>query len=418
MKTTCILPVFLFALCAAAGAQVVPEATGPGLPVSGTLHFDARYAQTFQFDDEAGNQDQSIVSGDASYANTSKRLPFGLQYGGGYSWALDGGSSRGGVFQHLSVTQGIVGRAWNLNASDNVMYTFETPTTGFSGVAGSGEPVGEPGSPTPPDQTILALNTRTLDNAATVEVGRRLNYATSLNFGGATTQLIYVDNNGQNTDVLTANAGITRRLNGHNSIAGQYSFSRLSFSANLNPAIVIPQVSSLEVNTAQFSFTRQWNRHINTVASAGPQWISSSDSSIEPSTTNVAVQATASDSFRFGTAGLTYSHGVQGGSGYLLGGETDIAAANISREFERSLTVGLTASYMRTAGLADNGVTNTKYGGVQANRRLGRYMTVFASYTALDQSSSSTLNAGALSGLTHVIGFGIGYSPREMHLRR
>ena len=416
MKTTRKLPVFLFAICAAAGAQVVPEATGPGLPVSGTLHFDARYAQTFQFGDEAGNQDQSIVSGDASYANTSKRLPFGLQYGGGYSWALEGGSSQGGVFQHLSVTQGIVGRAWNLNASDNVSYTFETPTTGFSGVAGSGEPVGEPGSPIPPDQTILALNTRTLDNATMVEAGRRLNYATSLNFGGAATQLIYVDNNGENTEVLTANAGITRRLNGHNSIAGQYSFSRLSFNAN--PAIVIPQVSSLEVNTAEFSFTRQWNRHINTNVSAGPQFISSSDSSIEPSSTNVAASALISDRFRFGTGGLTYSHGVQGGSGYVQGGETDIAAANFSREFERSLTIGLTASYMRTAGLAGNGVTNAKYGGVQANRRLGRYMTVFASYTALDQSSSSTLNAGALSGLTHVIGFGIGYSPREIHLRR
>ena len=40
MKTTFKLLMFLFTACAAADAQVVPEATGPtGLPVSGDLHY-------------------------------------------------------------------------------------------------------------------------------------------------------------------------------------------------------------------------------------------------------------------------------------------------------------------------------------------------------------------------------------------
>jgi hypothetical protein len=419
MKTTLKLLVFLFALCATAGAQVEPEAMGPGLPVSGTLHFDARYAQSAQFGGGEGSEERSIASADAGYTNTSKRLPFTLQYGGGYSWDWTGGSSQGGgVFQHLALSQGIVGRSWNLTASDNVSYSFETPTTGFSGVPGSGEPIGGTGSPTPPDQTILALNTRTLDNAATAQFGHRLNHATTLNIGGSATQLLYIDDNGQNTDMLMANAEITHRLDAHNSIAGQYSFARFTFGANSTLATLIPQVSSIQVNTLEFAFAPQWTRHISANVSAGPQWISSSDSSIEPSSTNVAVSASISDSFRFGAAGLTYSHGLQGGGGYLQGGETDIAGANFSREFERKLTVGLTASYMRTAGLAGNGVTNSKYGGAQATRQLGRYLNVFASYTALDQSSSSVLNGSALSGLTHVIGFGIGYSPRETHLRR
>jgi hypothetical protein len=118
-----------------------------------------------------------------------------------------------------------------------------------------------------------------------------------------------------------------------------------------------------------------------------------------------------------GTASLNYSHGVQGGSGYLLGAEEDTASANFSRNLGRSATAGLTASYMRTSGLNGNGVTNGKYAGAQASRQLGKVISVFVDYTVMTQSSSSTLSNTALRGLTQVIGFGIGYSPREIHIR-
>jgi len=69
------------------------------------------------------------------------------------------------------------------------------------------------------------------------------------------------------------------------------------------------------------------------------------------------------------------------------------------------------------------GLSNSKFGGVQATRRLGRYMNAFASYTAVAQSSSMqitvlNLPTNLLSGLYQVVGFGIGYSPQEMHLKK
>jgi len=82
------------------------------------------------------------------------------------------------------------------------------------------------------------------------------------------------------------------------------------------------------------------------------------------------------------------------------------------------VTIGLTGSYQRTAAIQDSAVTNGKYGGVQATRRLGRYIGVFASYTAIDQSSSATLATNVLNQFYQVIGCGISYSPRETHLRR
>jgi hypothetical protein len=48
-----------------------------------------------------------------------------------------------------------------------------------------------------------------------------------------------------------------------------------------------------------------------------------------------------------------YSRGTNGGSGYMLGAESDIVMANFGRSisFGKNLTVGVTGSYMRTTSL-------------------------------------------------------------------
>ena len=115
------------------------------------------------------------------------------------------------------------------------------------------------------------------------------------------------------------------------------------------------------------------------------------------------------------------------------------------RDFGHSLTVGVTGSYMRSASLiaaemvfdshgvyylvplSITPVTNARYGGIQATRKLGRRFNAFANYTAIDQSSNMQIavqntslgyNTNILNGLTQVIGFGVAYSPREIHLRK
>jgi hypothetical protein len=75
---------------------------------------------------------------------------------------------------------------------------------------------------------------------------------------------------------------------------------------------------------------------------------------------------------------------------------------------------------MRTEGLQQQqaGATNGEYGGVSATQRWGRYLVVSASYTAIQQSSSSILPSTAISGLSQVVSFGLGYSPREIRFRK
>jgi hypothetical protein len=415
MKTTFKLIAILLATCAGAHAQVVPAATGPGgLPISGELHYNLNFSQSAYFyGDSQDNQQRSTASGNASYTNVNRHLPFNMAYGGGYSWVDAGAPTYGSVFQHLSVSQGFAKRKWSLTASDNVYYMFETPTTGYSGVPGTGEPIGGSGSSTPSDQTILALNTRIFDNSSSLGLLHFLNYATTFNIGGSLGQMRYPDANGpDNNNTMSADTGISRRLDAHNSVSGQYVFSRFDY---------IGRNFTSQANTAQFGYRRQWGKRLNTSASVGPQWISSSDSATVPSSTKISGSASVSDTFRLGTAHLSYSHGASNGSGYLLGAETDSVSAGLSREIGRRIDVSATGGYFRTAGLNVNevtsySVTNAGFAGAQASRRLGQHISIFANYTAIDQSTSLPASTNILNFRMQVISVGIGYSPRETRL--
>jgi hypothetical protein len=129
----------------------------------------------------------------------------------------------------------------------------------------------------------------------------------------------------------------------------------------------------------------------------------------------------------------------------MLGSKVNSVNANLSRTFGRSLTVGVTGSYVRSSSifaaellydcqgnlclvpLSITPLTGAKYGGAQATRQLGRYINVFANYTAISQSSNLQIavpntpvgyDTNILNGLNQMIGFGIGYSPRETRLKK
>ena len=410
MKTTHKLLAILFTVSAAAHGQVVPAATGPrGLPVGGNLDYTFRYSQTAELSGTLGNQQRTTASGNVDYTNTSTRLPFNLEYGGGYIWTIAGPSYATGLFQNLLLSQGIVWRNWNVMASDNASYRPAAPTTGFSGIPGTGEPVGGSGPTPPSSQSILTLNTHVVNNLANGEVEDRLNYATTLSAGGGSDILRYPDGNGLDTDTLMANAALTWHQNARNSFSGTYGFSEYSY-----PGYSVTFMS----NTVLFGYQRHWNRRLSTSAGVGPEWIGSADTSVVPNSTRISANAAIDYTLRFGTAGLSYNHGTNGGAVYMLGAESDSVDANFSRELRTTVTLGITGAYRRTAGLNNNGVTNSMIWGAQATRRLGRYLTAFANYTAIDQSTSSPLPTNALTHLMQVIGFGVGYSPRGTRLVR
>ena len=407
MKTTLKLVAILFTACAAARAQVVPQAmAGPAI-----VQYAFRYSQSGAF--LSGNQTslQTNASAEVDYANGFKRYPFNLNYGGGYTWTLSGPSYATGVFQRLLISQGYIGSRWNIFASDNVYYLPQSPTMGFSGIPGTGEPIGGSGSNLPSSQQILTVNTSMVNNVATGEIGRTLNYATTLSVGGTSQILRFPDGNGMDTNATTANAGLTRRLDARNSLTGQYAYSRFSYGGT---------TFTLETSSALIDYHRAWTRHLNTDISAGPQWVNSVGVTALPSSTKVSASAAVNYQLRFGSTSLSYNHQTNSGAGFLFGTTVDSANAGFTREFGKDLSIGISGSYTRNTGLMNNQVINGKFGGVQATRRMGRYLSLFANYTAIDQSSSSSspLQANVLNQLEQVIAFGIGYTPRATHLNR
>jgi len=407
-----VLAILLCALAVAQG-QVAPAATGPGtLPLSGTLHYSVRYSQMGTFRGSQGNQQSGTVSGDATYANTSTRYPFTLGYGGGYDFSIAGAAYENGLFQHLMLSQGIVGRRWSATLSDNVSLTPQSPNGGFSGVAGSGDLTGSSGTGTSSNSTILTVNTRTLNNSTTGNFQRRINYALSFNAGGSYTLLRYLDGNGIDTTTEMGDAGLSWRLDARNSLTSQYSYSHYT-----DPGMSL----TFESSTATVGFQRKWNRHLNTSASAGPQWTNTSDSALVPSSTRLSVSASANYQFRTSEAGMSYSRGTAGSTGVTPGGQTDSLSANYSyaRKIGRDVNLGLVSTYMHmtTADQLIDLTTDSGTISAQATRRLGKYANIFASYSVMDQSSSSAIPTNALTQLNQTISFGIGYSPRETHLR-
>ena len=412
MKMALILLAFVVTVTNATHAQVVPEATGPGMPVSGNVHYDLHYSEIAYLGGSLNDSQSAVLSGNVEYANFSERLPFSLHDAGGYSWAVTGTPYGVGLFDNILLSQGFVRRKWNLEISDNASYRQEAPTTGFSGVAGTGEPIGGPTPPPSSSQTVLTVNTTTVDNSANGEFEHSLNYATTLNLGGNSELLRYPDGNGIDTDSQTANAGLTQRLNARNSLSYRYLFSQYSYPGESLGLVT----TTLMTNSALFGYQRHWTRQITTNAAIGPEWVDGANSAVVPFSTRVSGNASFQDQFRFGSASLTYSHTTSGGGGFQAGGEIDSASGGFSREFEKKLTTELTGGYMRTSGLTTQERIEGKYGAAMVTWRLSRYFTAFASYTANDQSSSSSLPSNALNQTLQVISFGIAYSPREKRL--
>jgi hypothetical protein len=410
MKPSHTILVILLMASAAARAQVAPAVNGPKpLSVSGTLRYDLRYSQTARFyGGSQGDSQSSVLSGELTYANLNTSRPFALTYSGGDMWNITGNNGETGVFQHMSVSQGLTRRRWALSVSDDVSYLPQAPTTGFSGIAGVGSLPSEPGQPS---QAILTLNTRSIYNSLSSSFSHNLNYATSLSIDGNYAIMRFPDSNGLETDQLQVGPQITRRLNALNSISGQYSYSRSSYPG---------QASTMKIQFASFGYMRTWSRRLSSSVSLGPEWTQSTGVSQIPLSTGLTVNANATYGTRTTTASLGYSQATTGGAGAAtaVGVRNHDLNAGLTRQFGRNLTISANGAYMRTQGMQQDGVTNGKYGGASATQRLGRYVTVFANYTAIQQSSSFSLPANAISGLLHVIGFGIGYSPRELHFKK
>jgi hypothetical protein len=410
MKTKIItLTISCFLGSCAAFAQVDPSAIGvPGPQPGKGLVYAFRYGQTAQFAQQQDTLQTSSVSASLGYANKQQRLPFTMNYGGGYIWTISGPTYQNGQFHRMDLSQGIVFKRSTINLEDNVSYLPQSPTVGFAGIPGIGDIVGA-GPVTPSSsQSILTQSTHVLDNVASGDIEHSLNYATSVDVGGSYELLRFPDIAALEYDTVTGYAVLSRRLSGRNTVFGRAGYYLYSFTGT---------PISLSSGTVQLGFRRRWTRNLTSSISAGPQQLKSSTSLLIPTNLSYAVNATLNYQRRFSSFDGMYAHGVTGGSGYLYGGVVDTAIGDYYHQIGPKTQLGLTGGYNRTASLNNNGNTNSEYGGAQVTWRVAGNFILFANYSATNQTTTSSLSNTALNNLRHYVGFGFGLSSRETRPR-
>lgn len=412
MKPT--IAIIVFTACALAHAQSAPDATGsPTTPTVDNLRYSVRYSQSqYFYGSQAAEPDQtvSIASANLGYLRSNERSSFTLDYAGGYIRSISGPPVGDGVFQTFSVIQKITHGRWNLTGSDNFSDTPEAPVTGFSGIPGTGEPIATP-SATPPSQTVLTLNTRSISNSATLRLDYPLSGSYSMNITGNSQLLRYPDGNGLESDGAVGSVGLTSRLSARSSLGAQYTYSRYHYAASLYTS-ELP--GNFETDGFSVQYIHSWTRAFRTDISLGPEWITDRSSSLVLPTQTLAVTMAATYQSRANELYANYNRGISGGSGYLPGALVDTVTVGDSRTFARTLTVGAIAGYYRTvAFVATAGSSDARIGGLQASKQLGSFFSFFANYTAVDQSSDLSLGSNILKQHFQLASFGFAISPRQ-----
>ena len=398
MKAWLALLVVPAAVCSTLHAQVVPAGTGVGTNFGYVL----RYAQTAEFGESLGNWQTATPSGEVHFRNGHRKSPLSINYTGGYTWTLAGPTEYStGFFQRLSVLKALTGEKWKATLLDDVSYRPASPITGFSGIPGTGEPIGTP-SP-PPSQSILNLGTHALDNLAIAEVTRTLSPAYSVSVGANYDLLYFPDSNGLNTYHFSVNSQLSREISRRSSAFGEYIFNRYSY-----PDVNLTTNANVLLAGYDHAFTRRF--HVN--LAAGPGWVTSSDSNVLPDSTMVNGSAGLDYRMPAGSAFVRYDRSTSGGSGYLLGQLSDIVSGGYTRIFARTFTAEVTGGYRRIQPLNKSAIIHGEMGAVQGSWWFGGHLSAFASYTVVAQSSAGPLPSNAVTQPLQTISFGIAYAMR------
>jgi hypothetical protein len=450
MKIRIAISALLLTMSSICQGQAVPTAStsmapsNSGLnfsPLDGVFHYALSASEIVQLGYYGPSQTtySTAFSGNAAYTAKSEVHPFNMVFAGGVSLANQSGQGTTS-FWNVSAGQGYVAKRWVFNISDSFNFLPQSPTTGISGIPGVGDlgAIPIPGPATGPAGGVLSNSGNRIGNILSGSVERQLDHATSISGNGSWSVLRFLGQTA-NTGVLddtqiSGTVGLNRRLDGRSSVSLSAVYSTFSYSGAYSyfPGSAItfaqPDVATRGINV---SYQRLLSKTLSVNVSAGPQWVSSSNSALIPSSLNVAATAGLAYSRGLTNASVGYSHGVNAGSGVLPGAESDSVTASVGRSYGRDWVASITASYTHTAGLTQvaalvpgapsNLVYDTVFGGVQVTRRISPHFSGYISYQAQNQSNNYSLTGqntlrNALNGTSHTFGIGITFSPRSTRL--
>lgn len=408
-------------------AGVATVSTGPDLSAfDGIFHYSLNASQLVEFGYSGGTTASAVLSGNIAYSSKSQLKPFSMTFSGGV--VLPEGGDQGGVstFQNVTLSQGLVTKQWIFNVSDSFSFLPESPTTGISGIAGLGD-IGTVPLPEPSTGLaggILTYSGDRYSNTVSGVAERSIGKATSISGSGSWGILRFLDSDaGLDSDIYSGSVAVNRKIDARSSASVGASYTSIDYGSG-----DIYDAPSTEVKGISVSYERALSRSMTVSGSIGPQWVSSSNSALVPSSVSVAGSAGLSYVKRYTTASVGYSRGVTPGSGVIPGAETDSVHGSIGRPYGRNWLVTASGAYTHSAGLGEVAVSstelaifkqsfNTVFGGVQVSHSFSEHFSGYASYFAQDQTTNISIpGQNAFSGVGQTIGVGVTFTPRSTRL--
>lgn len=342
----------------------------------------------------------NYVGGQVSLLEVWSRAQLGLNYSGGGYFTTDSQQSNG-WFQELSLGQTISLNRWQIQLFDHFSYIPESQF-GFAGgtnlalpgVSGTlGPAVPGLGIAIMPNQSIYSAAGPRYSNAAALQATYLLSRRSSITFGGSYGLLHFTEPGNIDNDMVLGSAGYNYALSEKDSIGVFYRFSAFHFTGE-------PQ--ALGSQSVSFIYSRKVARRLALNLFGGPQ-ITNFRIPVGNETQKIGAMggATLTYAFQRGTVGVTYFHGLTGGSGLFLGSTADQATGDISRQLGRVWNGHLVFGFSRNSAVATavgTGASGQTYddwfvgGGV--NRSFGRHTDFAAAYTARFENTSQAICTG------------------------
>lgn len=414
----------------AGGTPMSPMTTntvGPNLPdLDGIVHYALSASEIAQlgYYGSGVTTYSTTLSGDVSYTAKSIVYPTNLTVAAGVIFENQNGQGTTG-YTSVAISQGYTTRKWVFDISDSFSFLPQSPTTGLSGIAGVGDLGAVPvqGPVAGPAGGIFSIGGNRIANSLTGSVERELTRQTSVSGSGSWTVLRFLDNDAYDNSQITGTVALNRRIDARSSVSLNAVYSTYSYSG-AQIAAFQPDIETRGIN---LSYQRVLSRSFSMSVSAGPQWISSNNSTLIPSSLNAAASASLSYQHKLLTASVNYSHGVTGGSGVLPGALSDTVSGSVGRTYGHDWVASLNGGYSHSAGLTQflngsnlvpvNAVYDTVFGGAQVTRRISLHFSGYASYEAQNQSESNGhIGLNAQNGTSHTFAIGITFTPRSTRL--
>ena len=336
-----------------------------------------------------------------------------------------------GFTEGLSFAEKVSFRRSTLSFFDQASYLPES-SFGFGGLGGaglSGITLSAPGMAFTPGQSILTGRGQTLNNTSAVELDELFTPRSSLSLSGGYSVLHYFGSESNLIDygVVNARAGYNYQATRRDKFALIYTFGDYRYASS---------GQSMTDHTLQASYARVVNERFVFQIAAGPQAVLSSTAPTPAgegaggtpapliSQTQILWSLNSSLGYQERRYSLEamYNHGVSGGSGVLIGAQTDTVTGLLTRQMSRTFSSGFTGGYSRTDGLSGVGAASGQsygywFGGLNLTKPLGSTVGLTASYQVQYQTSNAAACIGPTCGnniLRHSISVGIGWHERPL----